>query len=105
MTGLSSLNGADASENETNRFVKYEDKTWYTFRVRVTGETIRCRVDGKEVVALRHRDLQLGTRIETRACRPLGFATWNTGGALRKIEVRPLTPAEVEATDKVDKVD
>src|SRR5204862_4739669 len=76
ITGLSSLNGADASENETGRYVKFQDKTWYKFRVRVTGEVIRCWVDDKEVVAVRHRGRHVGTRIETRANQPLGFATW-----------------------------
>lgn len=100
VTGISSLNGADASENETNRFVKYENKTWYKFRVRVTDQTIACRVDDKEIILLDHRGLQLGTRIETRPNQPLGFATYESTGALRNIEIRPLTPAEVKAADK-----
>src|SRR4051812_4164921 len=49
VTGLSSLNGADASENETGRFVEYRNKTWYRFRARVTDEVIRCWVDDKEI--------------------------------------------------------
>jgi len=102
ITGLSSLNGADASENQTGRFFKYEDKTWYTFRIRVTAATIRCAIDGKEVVTLDHRGLQVATRIESRACRPLGFATYRTAGALRKVVVRKLTAEEVAATDKVE---
>ncbi len=102
ITGISSLNGADASENQTGRFFKYEDKTWYQFRVRVTAAAIHCAIDGKKVVALDHRGLQVGTRIESRACRPLGFATYRTAGALRKVGVRKLTPAEVADTDKLE---
>ena len=63
---------------------------------------IRCWVDDKEVIAVNHQEKQVGTRVETRANEPLGFATWKTGGALRKIEVRPLTPDEVAATNKID---
>jgi hypothetical protein len=100
VTGLSSLDGVDASENETGRFFKYENKTWYKFRVRVTPEVIRCWIDDKEVVAVNHRDHQVGTRIETRANQPLGFATWDSSSALRNIAIRTLTPAEVEATNK-----
>ena len=88
VTGLSSLNGMDASENETTSSYKYEDKTWYRFRVRVTGDVIRCWVGDKEIVAVNHREKHVGTRVETRSNEPLGFATWKTGGALRKIEVR-----------------
>ncbi|MCA1684624.1 MAG: DUF1080 domain-containing protein, partial [Planctomycetia bacterium] len=101
VTGLSSLDGADASENETTRGVEYKDKTWYRFRVRVTGEVIAVAIDDKEVVAVGHKDRQVGTRIETRECQPLGFATYDTAGAVRKVEVRALTPDEVAAANKL----
>ena len=102
VTGLSSLNGSDASENETTRSVKYEPKTWYKFRVRVTKKVIRCAIDGKEVAAVDYSNRKVGTRVETNASKPLGFATYETTGAVRKIEVRPLTPAEVVAADKIE---
>ena len=100
ITGLSSLNGADASENETSKYIKYENKTWYRFRVRVTDKAIRGWVDdwGVSAVALPAR--QVGTRIEVRANQPLGFSTWRSAGAIRKVEVRKLTADEVAATDK-----
>jgi len=101
VTGLSSLDGADASENETTCGVEYKDRTWYRFRVRVTAEVIAVAIDEKEVIAVSHKDRQVGTRIETRECQPLGFATYETTGAVRKVEVRPLTPAEVAATNKL----
>lgn len=100
VTGLSSIDGADASENDTGAYVKYRDQTWYRFRVRVTGEVIRCWIDDQKIVDVGIRDRLLGTRIETRANQPLGFATWETGGAVRKVEVRRLTPAEVVDTNK-----
>jgi 3-keto-disaccharide hydrolase len=95
VTGLSSLNGQDASENETGRPIKFENGKWYAFRIRVTDRAVRCWIDEKPIVALDYRDHQLGTRIETRSSQPLGFATWETSGALKAIEIRPLTPAEV----------
>ncbi|HWE35198.1 MAG TPA: DUF1080 domain-containing protein [Isosphaeraceae bacterium] len=102
VTGLSSLDGADASENDTSKYVKYRDKTWYKFRVRVTDRSIRCWIDDKPVVAVDHKGRTLSTRIEVRKNHPLGFATWETAGALRAIEVRPLTAAEVAATNTAD---
>lgn len=102
VTGLSSLNGADASENETGRSFEFKDKTWYKFRVRVTDEVIRCLIDEKEIVAVDHSGMQVGTRSETRENQPLGFATWETSGAVRNIQVRLLSPAEVAATGKPD---
>jgi hypothetical protein len=95
VTGLSSINGSDASENETGTYVEYRNKTWYRFRVRVTDKAVRCWVDDRPVIDLDTEDLELGTRLETRANEPLGYATWDTSGAVRKIEIRRLTPAEI----------
>jgi hypothetical protein len=100
VTGLSSLDGMDASENETTHSIRYQDKTWYRFRVRVTEKMIRCWIDDKEIIAVNHQNRRVGTRIESRRNQPLGFATWESSGALRRIEIRPLMPAEITATDK-----
>jgi hypothetical protein len=100
VTGLSSLDGSDASENETNRYVKYQNDRWYKFRIRVTSEMVRCAIDDKEIIALNYKDRHVGTRIESRACQPLGFATWETTGAVRNVTIRMLTPAEVSANNK-----
>jgi hypothetical protein len=102
VTGLSSLNGQDASENETTSTITYQNKTWYRFRVRVTGKVIRCWVDDKEIIAVDYQDRQVGTRLESRVNEPLGFATWHTSGALRKVEMRTLKPDEIAATDKIE---
>jgi hypothetical protein len=102
VTGLSSLDGIDASENDTSQFVKYEDKRWYKFRIRVTARVIRCWIDDKEIVAVNYQGRNVRTRIETRRNQPLGFATWETTGALRNIRIRTLTPKEVSAANTLD---
>jgi hypothetical protein len=102
MTGLSSLDGMDASENETTRSIRYQDKTWYAFRVRVTGKMIRCSIDGKEILAVNYQDRRVGTRIECRHSQPLGFATWETTGAVRNVKIRKLTAEEIAAADKFE---
>jgi hypothetical protein len=103
ITGLSSLNGMDASENETTHSFKYQEKTWYKFRVRVTDQVIRCWIDDKEIVAVNYKDQQVGTRIETRSNQPLGFATWETSGAVRNIVIRPLSSQQIAATNQIEK--
>jgi hypothetical protein len=102
VTGLSSLDGMDASENETTRSITYENKRWYRFRVRVTDAAIRCWLDDKEIIAVEHREKHVGTRVETRSSEPLGFAAWKTAGALRNIELRALAPDEVAAANKLE---
>src|SRR4051794_2163639 len=66
VTGLSSINGADASENETTQGYEYKNQTWYRFRVRVTAAVIAVAIDGKDVFAVNHKEREVGTRIETR---------------------------------------
>lgn len=102
VTGISSLDGFDASENETGTFFDYKDNKWYKFRIRITGEKMQCFVDDKKVIDVEYKDRTVGTRIEADLSKPLGFATWETKGAVRKIEIRMLTPAEVAKTNKSD---
>jgi hypothetical protein len=98
VTGLSSINGADASENATTSWIKYVDNTWYTFRIRVTDQVIRCWIDDKPIIDFDRRDVSLGLRLETYANRPLGFASYHSTGELRKVAIRTLTPQEVADT-------
>ena len=102
VTGFSSLDGIDASENDTGQFVKYHDKTWYKFRVRVTDAVIRSWIDDKELITVDLQGRRISTRIEMRRNQPLGFATWETTGAVRNISVRSLTAAEVTVNNKLN---
>lgn len=103
VTGLSSIDGADASENPTGTYQKYANDTWYTFRIRVTDASIRCWLDDEELVTFDPRGHHLGTRLETRVSQPLGFATWETSSALKEITIRPLS--EQEIADEAKAVD
>jgi hypothetical protein len=100
VTGISSLDGFDASENETGTFFDYKNNKWYKFRIRITDEKMQCFVDDKNVIDVEYKDRNVGTRIEADLSKPLGFATWETKGAVRKIEIRMLTPKEVAETNK-----
>ena len=102
ITGLSSLSGMDASENETGKFFKYVNNKWYRFRVVVSAKTVRCWIDDKPVVVLETQGRQLGTRVESRASQPLGFATYRSSGLLRDIKIRLLTPDELKRHDQVN---
>jgi hypothetical protein len=50
VVGLSSLNGSDASENETTKYQEFESDRWYTIRVRVTEERIEAWIDKRRMV-------------------------------------------------------
>ena len=48
VTGVSSINSMDASENDTTIYLKYNKDQWYTFRLRVTPENLSVWMNPKE---------------------------------------------------------
>jgi hypothetical protein len=97
VVGLSSVNSADASENETSTHKEFKKDQWYRFRVRVTKDHIVAWIDEEKMVDLDTTDKKISIRIECNPCRPFGVATWRTAGAVRNIRVRALTEAEKKA--------
>jgi hypothetical protein len=91
VVGLSSIDGADASMNETSFARKFELGRWYSLRLRVTPSTISAWIDDelvidvnieKKWIALREGDIDRSI--------PFGIAAYSTVAAVRKIEWRPL---------------
>jgi hypothetical protein len=97
VVGLSSLNGMDASENDTRSEKGFEKDRWYKIRIRVTPRWIEAWIDNDKVVDLNTEDRQIKTRIECIPNHPFGIATWDTVGAVRNLKVRVLTEAEKKA--------
>jgi hypothetical protein len=95
--GLSSLNGADASENDTSTAKEFKHNTWYRIRIRVTDKRIQAWIDKEELVDADISDRKVSTRIECSASKPFGIATWHTSGAVREMRVRSLTTEEKKA--------
>ncbi len=91
VVGISCINRADASENETTRFMKFESKKWYRIRVEVRRDHLRAWIDDKQVVDVDVKNRKLSTRSEVFLTEPLGISSYVTHSAIRKIEVRPLT--------------
>jgi hypothetical protein len=95
LVGLSSIDGADASENSTTKIMTFKDNQWYAVRIRVSDAAIEAWIDGKQVVDQPREGHKFTTRIECTQCRPLGISTWGTAGAIRSIRVRPLRTEEI----------
>ena len=91
VVGLSSLDGYDASENETSFFRQFERGRWYKLRLQVTGRYIAAWIDEEQVIYV-----DLGTRAiglregEIELSKPLGIASYATTAGLRKLEYRLL---------------
>lgn len=91
VVGLSSLDGDDASENDTSTARDFVKGRWYAFRLEVTETRIRGWIDGNVVIDADIAGRQVGLRPgEIDLSTPLGFASYATLGGLRKIEYRLL---------------
>ena len=89
-TGISSINGVDASENGTADAVMFEENVWYHVRLRVTPNRIRAWVDDRNIVDLDTTGKQIGLRSDVDVSKPLSIMTYNTTGAVKNIYMKKL---------------
>ncbi len=90
VVGLSSIDGRDASENETTRAVVFENGRWYAIRLRVSPTRIEAWIDGEGMVGVDTPGRVFSVRPEVRLSRPLGIASWRTRAGLRGIRFREI---------------
>jgi hypothetical protein len=88
--GLSSINGMDASENETSQSIDFESGRWYNIRIRVTPAKIEAWLDDRQIINQDLKGNKIDTRLEVDLSRPLGIASWRTKSALRDLRLRRL---------------
>jgi hypothetical protein len=87
VVGLSSLDGQDAANNETTKYMSFQNGRWYRIRLRVEPTKIQAWIDDEQVVDVVTTGRKISIRIEVEESQPFGIATWSTTGALRKIRV------------------
>ncbi len=91
VTGISSIDDVDASNNATGTYQRYEDDKWYKIRLRVTPENLSVWVDDKQVVDQDIKGRKISLRpgpIETYA--PLALSTFNTSAAIKNVRLKSL---------------
>ena len=103
-TGLSSIDGEPAVENETAGYRRFKLNHWYHIRLRVTPERVEAWIDDKEdkkkegsredkkIVDFPYGGRKLSIYWEMEPCLPFGICTWNTSAALRNMRVSPVVP-------------
>lgn len=88
LTGLSNLDGLNASENATTQYHNFKDKTWYKVKVLVTEKKIQCWLDDKQIVDVDRADYKEytthGAVVDTA---PLGIFNYATWGAYKDVRV------------------
>ncbi len=92
VTGISCIDGMDASDNNTSTYQRYKDDEWYAIKLRVTPKNISVWLGDKQVV---DEDIE-GKKISVRSgpiesYLPLSLTTFNTMAAIRNVKLTPIT--------------
>ena len=93
VVGLSSIDGLDASENETTKSLYFAPDKWCHVRVRVTDKKIQAWLDDEIIINVDTEGHQITLRFgEIYKSKPLGVATYITSAALKNIQLRLVKP-------------
>lgn len=91
VVGISSIDYADASENDTTQGMEFADNRWYRIRVRVTEEKIEAWIDDMQMVDFTTTGHKISLRPgDIQKSLPLGIASYMTRAAVRDIRLRRL---------------
>ena len=89
LVGISSIDGMDASENATTRYMDFVTDRWYRVRVRVTPKAIEAWLDDKQIVAQEITGKKISLRPGDMSLSvPIGISTYQTSAAFRAIRLR-----------------
>lgn len=92
LVGISSIDGMDASENETTKYDSFDTGRWYRIRLRVTTDRIEAWIDDDMLVNVETTGKKLSVRAgEIELSEPLGICAWQTTAAVREIRFREVS--------------
>jgi hypothetical protein len=93
VTGISSVNGEDAANNETSSAQDFKKGKWYHVTLKVMKNHITAYVDNdtqNPTVDLDTENKKLDTRIDIDAAKPFGLSTYQTSAAYKNIVIKKL---------------
>ena len=89
VNGLSSIDGYDASGNETTQIFSFRNNQWYPVQLRVTNDSIRATVGHERVVDLATAGKDIHLRDDTLDTG-LTLWTYHSTGEIRNIRIKKL---------------
>lgn len=93
VTGISSIDGMDASENSTGSYQRYKDNEWYKIKLRVTPKNLSAWINDKQVIDADIEDKKISVRpgpIESYL--PLSLTTFATTAEIKNVVLTPIAP-------------
>ena len=94
VSGLSSLDGIDASRNATRTLRHFPNGRRHEIAIEVTESAVRVRVDGEAFLSTSLEGREVGLRVDVEPSAPLGIATYATSTQLHRVQVLELRPGE-----------
>ena len=88
VVGLSNIDEFSAIENATTQVVEFENNRWYRIRLVVLDERITVFLDDKKIIDVETENRKFSIWWEQEPVTPLGIVTWNTTGALKKLQLK-----------------
>ena len=96
IVGLSSIDGMDASENDTSKSLYFERNRWFQLRLLVHRDRILAYIDEEKIIDATIQGRKVAMRPgEIYKSQPLGLCTYQTTAAVRNIRLRD-APSESE---------
>jgi len=89
LCGISSLDGEDASNNETRTLRRFEEGRDYRVLLRVRQDHLEVDLDGAPLLRAALEGRALSLRPEVELSRPLGIASFGTRARVRALRWRP----------------
>ncbi|MFT4692477.1 MAG: 3-keto-disaccharide hydrolase [Verrucomicrobiia bacterium] len=91
VVGISSLDGSDASENDTTDYIRFDTEIWYKVLLRVTPKKIETWLDGDKLIDQEIEGRRVHMRFgEIELSAPFGLCSFQTTTAYKTIRVRTL---------------
>lgn len=88
LVGLSSIDGNDASNNDTMLHMNFENGQWYHLRLRVADRKVTVWIDGEQVIDEDLEGKELSLRNEILPSRPLGICGFQSQCAIKNISLK-----------------
>ena len=83
LVGISSIDGNDASENETASYRNFKNGQWYRFKVRVDAQNITVWLDDEQILEVPRGNRKFSVRAEVMRSRPLGYCVFQSKVAVK----------------------
>ena len=101
--GISSIDGEDASNNETTQYYNFKNGQWYKVRIQVVPEKLTCWIDDKVWVEFERGLRNFDVRLEMDPTLPMGIANFQCVSEIRNIEMRSLVKKSKDVKKQADK--